>query len=131
MLANAMRQNGYMSATRSTGTPRDVEYQLFSRVTGRLNRADSESAGFSELAEALHENLALWTTIGLDVMESGNGLPDSLRAQLFYLFEFTRGHTQKVLRREADASALVDVNTAVMRGLRPGAVAKGADTCPA
>jgi flagellar protein FlaF len=41
-----------------------------------------------------------------------------LRARIFYLAEFTRAHTRKVLRRTAGPDALVEINLAVMRGLR-------------
>ncbi len=113
-----LQTNGYMTATRSTGMPRDVEYQVFCKVTGALNRASTEPVNFSELASALNENLTLWRTIALDVIDAENGLPASLRAQLFYLFEFTQAHTPKILRREADASALIDINTSIIRGLK-------------
>lgn len=116
-----LQTNGYMAATRSTGMPRDVEYQVFCKVTGALNRASADPVDFSELASALNENLSLWRTIALDVIDTENGLPASLRAQLFYLFEFTQTHTPKILRREADASALIDINTAIIRGLKQNA----------
>ncbi|MFQ5564973.1 MAG: flagellar biosynthesis regulator FlaF, partial [Paracoccaceae bacterium] len=105
-------------ATRAMGTPRNVEYQVFSQVTGRLNRASTEGRPFSELAMALHENLRLWTIIAIDVTSAENGLPVPLRAQLADLSKFTRSHTLKVLRQEADPGVLIEINTAVMRGLR-------------
>jgi len=129
MPANALKQNGYIDATRSTGTPRDIEYRLFSRVTGRLNRASQDGAAFPDLVQALNDNLTLWRTIALDVADDGNDLPDQLRAQLFYIYEFTSAHTPKVLRREADASVLIDINTSIMRGLRPTMPGKGTDPC--
>ena len=129
MNALARTTNGYLDATRSTGNPRDVEYQLFSRVTGKLNRASQPDAPFADLASALDENARLWREIALDVAAAENGLPESLRAQLFYLYEFTAAHTQKVLRNQADASALIDVNTAIMRGLRSRNPGKGPDQC--
>jgi len=46
-----------------------------------------------------------------------------LRAQLVYLGEFTRAHTQKVLRGEADPAPLIDINSAIIRGLRAPAPA--------
>ena len=45
-------------------------------------------------------------------------LPPALRAQLFYLYEFTDQHSRKVLAGNASIEVLVDINTAVMRGLR-------------
>ncbi len=118
MSALAYQQNGYLAATKSTGMPRDVEYQMFSRVTGKLNRGTRDGESFNILVEALNENLSLWRTIALDVMDPDNELPPMLRARLFYLYEFTSVHTQKVLRREADPAPLIDVNMSIMRGLR-------------
>lgn len=118
MSAHALTQNAYGDATRAMGSPRNVEYQVFSQITGRLNRASEEGRPFSDLAMALHENLQLWTIIVIDVTSDGNGLPLPLRTQLADLSKFTRNHTQKVLRQEADAAILIEINTAVMRGLR-------------
>ena len=127
MSALAYQQNGYLSATKTTGVPLKIEYQVFSKVTGQLNRATQEGAHFSDLAHALDENLKLWQALALDVMRDENGLPPQLRAQLFYLYKFTREHSRKVLRREADAQALIDINTSIMRGLRQAAQNEGAE----
>ena len=127
MNALAARMNGYQNATRAAGNPREIEYQLFARITGRLNQATEPDRPFAELAAVLDENLRLWREIALDVATPENGLPDQLRARLFYLFEFTVHQTQKVLRREADVAPLVDVNLSIMRGLRPNNPGKEAD----
>lgn len=126
MSAHALTQNAHGDATRATGTPRDVEYQVFSQITGRLNRAIPGQRSFGELAMALHENLRLWTIIATGVTRAENGLPLQLRAQLADLSKFTRSHTQKVLRKEAAASILIEINTAIMRGLRGQLPAQGA-----
>jgi len=98
---------------------RTVEYDLFARITRGLTTAwegrQSDHTGF---AQAIYDNDALWRTLAVDVAEPGNALPAHLRAQLFYLYEFTRAHSQKVLAGEASAEVLIDINTAVMRGLR-------------
>ena len=73
---------------------------------------------FPSLAVALTENLQLWSALAADVAEAGNGLPAQLRAQLFYLYEFTASHTRAVLDGRGSVEVLVDINTAVMRGLR-------------
>jgi flagellar protein FlaF len=126
MSVQALTQNAYGDATRATGTPRGVEYQVFSQITGQLNRATQAGRPFSELAMALHENLRLWTVIATDVVSTENGLPVPLRARLADLSKFTRSHTQKVLRNEADAGVLIEINTAVMRGLRGQLPPRGA-----
>ena len=108
----------YGAATAATGTPRAVEYQVFSQVTGRLNRARAPDRPFAELAAALNENLSLWKTLACDLASDGNSLPVELRASLLGLARFTEEHTARVLRREESAKVLVEINTAVMRGLR-------------
>ncbi|MBB5515224.1 flagellar protein FlaF [Rubricella aquisinus] len=96
--------------------PRDVEYSAFARITAALKA--SKDGPFAAIAEALHANRRLWDIIAGDVSQPENGLPKPLRAQLFYLSEFSRVHGAKVLKGEATVDALIDVNTAVMRGLR-------------
>ena len=120
------QKNGYASATRSAGMPRDVEYHAFSRVTGKVTRAVENDAPFPVLAEALHENVALWRALAIDIAGTENGLPDQLRAQIFYLFEFTLAQTPKVLKGTADAAALVEINVAIMNGLRPASLVREA-----
>lgn len=118
MTSASLTQNAYGNATRATGTERGVEYQVFGQVTGRLRRAAVAGRPFAELAQALHDNLRLWTVIALDVTGSGNRLPAPLRGQLASLSRFVRSHTAQVLRRQAGVDVLIDINTAVMRGLR-------------
>lgn len=119
------QNSGYAAAARSTGMPRDIEYHAFSRVSGKISRAVESEAPLAVLAEALHENLKLWRTIAMDIAGPDNALPAQLRAQLFYLFEFTLAHTPKVLKGEADAEALLDINRAIMSGLRPATTRAG------
>ncbi|MBB5517326.1 flagellar biosynthesis regulator FlaF [Amphiplicatus metriothermophilus] len=118
----ALAQNAYVQATRSIGAPREVEYKVFARITRALSEtADikpADGADFPRLVGALHENLALWTALASDVSREGNGLPAELRSKIFYLFEFTREHTRKVMRGDADAQILIDINTSIMRGLK-------------
>lgn len=126
MSVHAPAQNVYSDANRAMGTPRSVEYQVFSQVTGQLSRALRAGRPFSELAEALHENVRLWTVIAVDVTQPENALPVQLRGQFASLAKFIRQHTQAVLRSEAEAGVLIEINTAVMRGLRGQLPAEGA-----
>ena len=100
-------------------TNRSHEYDLLARCTQQLAMAwTNRKTSFPSLAVALTENLQLWSALAADVAESGNGLPAPLRAQLFYLYEFTASHTRAVLDGRGSVEVLVDINTAVMRGLR-------------
>jgi flagellar protein FlaF len=100
-------------------TARGIEYDLLARTTQRLFVAwKNRKADFPALARALSDNQSLWSALAMDVASPGNALPAPLRAQLFYLYEFTEVQTRRVLDGTASVEVLIDVNTAVMRGLR-------------
>jgi flagellar protein FlaF len=103
-------------------TPRATEYDLFARITRRLREADAAARGGGAparfaLIRALNDNRELWTTLAADVASDGNGLPAELRARLFALAEFVRRHSARVIAGDGAAGVLIDINTAVMRGL--------------
>ncbi|MAM61840.1 MAG: flagellar biosynthesis regulator FlhF [Maritimibacter sp.] len=119
MNAMNMAKTAYATNQAPIRTPRGTEYEAFARVTRRLKAASELGRpGFARLAEALHLNRQLWTMLAADVAERENGLPEDLRARIFYLSEFTAQHSRKVLRQEEDVAVLLEVNMAVMRGLR-------------
>lgn len=114
-----MARRAYGGVETPVRAPRKTEYDLFARVTQRLSAAAANRAGdFPAFAAAVHDNTVLWRTLASDVADPENGLPQQLRAQLFYLYEFTAEHSRKVLGGEGGIEVLVDINTAVMRGLR-------------
>ena len=118
-MESVLAANGYASASQTTASPRGVEYQVFSRVTRELSQAKSfDKTEFPKLAAAIHRNMRMWTIIAADVALEGNGLPAELRSKLFYLSEFTRQHSNKVLAGEADLDPLIDINLTVMQGLK-------------
>ncbi|SDC73418.1 flagellar biosynthesis regulator FlaF [Ruegeria marina] len=120
---NALLQarQAYSAASAPIRTPRNMEYQVLSRITHRMHSAAKRgSVGFGALVEALHDNNRFWSVLAAEVADGANGLPADLRARLFYLAEFTQVHTSKVLRREASVRPLLEINTAVLRGLRHG-----------
>lgn len=113
-----MARMAYATPGAPVRTPRATEYDLFARVTGRLRMAAVDpGAAKAALVKALHDNVELWTTLAVDVADEGNRLPRELRARLFYLARFTQVHTRNVLKGEAEPGPLIDINTAVMRGL--------------
>lgn len=117
MTATLLAQNAYAAGRTPVRTPRGTEYALFEIVTARLARAADPSAPMTQRAAALHDNRQLWTTLATDVATDGNGLPQKLRAQLFYLAEFSLLKSSAALRDPSAITALIDVNRAVMRGL--------------
>lgn len=113
-----LAQSLYAKPNRELGTARSIEYKAFSKVTARLASWNEETDSFGSLAEALCENQLLWTMLGADVADQGNELPTQLRAQLFYLSEFTNVQTRKIMAGEAKPAILIEINTSIMRGLR-------------
>lgn len=100
-------------------TPRAAEYEVIARITQRLAVAcQRRKLDYPGLIAALAENELLWSTLAADVASSGNGLPQALRARLFYLYQFTAEHSRKVRAGNGSPEVLVEINTAVLRGLR-------------
>lgn len=124
---NAIRQaqNAYGQTNAPTRTLRGTEYDAIARITRRLKSAASAvPLNMVDLAGAIVDNRSLWTLFAAEVADKDNTLPKELRARIFYLAEFTNDHSRKVLNREASADALIEINTAVMRGLRDRSEAK-------
>lgn len=112
-----MAQRAYAPTSAPIKSKRSIEYEVVSRITYRL-KAAIESKEINKLIHALHENRELWRTFALDVADPANPLPKDLRARIFYLAEFTDHHTSKVIRDKISAVPLLEVNTAIMRGLK-------------
>lgn len=113
-------QQAYAPKTSVLRTGRSAEHQLFSDVTNQLRAAANNlPKGFPKFAEAVYANRAVWTHLASQVADDDNALSEDLRARIFYLAEFTAFHSRKVLKGEADISPLIEINTAMMRGLSP------------
>ncbi|QJF52990.1 flagellar biosynthesis regulator FlaF [Roseobacter ponti] len=117
MNAYAQAQQAYSPVNAPTRTSRSTEYEVIARISHRL-KAAIENDDFNALANALHENNKLWTTLGVDVVQPENLLPDELKARIAYLADFTRSHTLKVLRKQESAIPLLEINAAILTGLR-------------
>lgn len=114
-----MARTAYANSAAPIRTHQSTEYETFATVTRRLKEAgDMGGPGFNALVSAIHDNRRLWTLLAGDVAGKDNALPQTLRAQIFYLAEFTLNHSPKVLDGSASAEVLIEINTAIMRGLR-------------
>jgi len=114
-----LAKTAYSAPDKPTRTLRGTEYEVFARITHRLKTANAlGDAGFASLARAIHDNRRLWTFLAANVADPDNQLPSALRAQIFYLAQFTNRHSSKVLGGKATAEVLIDVNTSIMKGLR-------------
>jgi flagellar protein FlaF len=120
--STALAQSAYAPASPATHTPRDVEYHAFAYVTGLLaaarDVAHDAPGRVSRLAEAMFENVRLWMALAADAASDGNQLPAELRAQVIGLANFSRAHMGRVLAGADSVDALIEVNMAVMKGLR-------------
>ena len=121
MNVQSLARQAYRQTAQSTQMPRDTEYHLIARVTHRIkSAAEAGPRAYPKLVEALSDNQRLWTALAVDVADSGNGLPQDLRARIFYLAEFVQKQTSDVLTRKGKIAPLLEVNAAILRGLSAG-----------
>ena len=129
MNMTSLAQSAYAPASAATHTARDIEYHAFAHVTGRLAEARDRAAeigGLAKLAEAMFDNVRLWATLAADCASDANQLPRELRAQIIGLANFARTHMSKVLAGSETVDALIEINMAIMKGLRGEAGEDGA-----
>lgn len=119
MNAAELAKMAYGAQRAPVRTPRSTEYEAFARITHRIKAAYMKGKlGFPDLVKALDDNRKLWTLLTVDLADDENGLPEELRAQLIGLAGFTFQHTTKVLQKQADPVVLIEINAAIMTGLR-------------
>lgn len=98
---------------------RAAEYEAIARISHRLRAAAmNRGKNYAEFVSALSENSKLWTTLAVDVAQAENSLPQDLRARLFWLAEFTTHETRRLLKNQGDVGILIEINAAVLQGLR-------------
>lgn len=117
MNAFAQAQRAYAPTEAPIKTARSAEYDVIARVSFRMKRAIQQS-DFPALVEALHENNQLWMTLAIDAANPENKLPEELRARIVYLADFTRQHSHKVMRKLETAVPLLEINSAILKGLK-------------
>ena len=121
MNASQLARRAYAPQTFPLKSNRAIEAQIVGQVTARLRSAAKRAAtDFPAFVQALQDNRRMWVILATDVADTDNGLTKELRAQIFYLAEFTQQHTAKVLRDKASVDALIEINTSVLRGLNAG-----------
>lgn len=111
---------GYVNSV--VRTARDAEYDVFSRVTRMLRQADEVGHGL-DLIAAVDKNNQLWTILASDLADPGNTLPDQVRAGLLSLAGFALRHGHQALSGKVGVAPLIEINMAMMRGLRQEAPA--------
>ncbi len=121
MISTGLAGNAYKSTSNATATPQGVEYQTLVRLNGDLGVTEKKKRqDYPAYIRALSNNLKFWTIVGADAASETSPLPAQLRAQLFYLYEFTQHHTMKIIQGDKTLTVdpLVDINKNIMTGLR-------------
>ncbi len=122
MNAQLKARNAYSAASATVSTPKSFEYKVIAHVTQQImDAAKKGSKGFPALVAAVDKNRKLWRILEADLLSPENELPESAKENLVYLAEFTRQHTTKIIRKEAGVQPILEINTAILRGLRGGA----------
>lgn len=117
MNSYSLAQRAYAPTQAHIRTERSTEYEVIARISYRMKKA-IQNDDFVALAEAIHENNQLWMAFAIDVVNEENLLPDNLKARILYLADFTRLHSQKVLRKVETAVPLLEINAAILKGLK-------------
>ncbi|MCK0120419.1 flagellar biosynthesis regulator FlaF [Loktanella sp. F6476L] len=121
MNAVELARQAYAPTNNPLKSERSIEAQVIGKITAKLRLAAvRRESDFPAFVDALSKNRKLWNLLATDVAGVKNDLTPTLRAQIYYLAEFTDLHTAKVLRGNATADALVEINTSIMRGLNIG-----------
>lgn len=77
----------------------------------------TRKSDYPAFVAAIHDNRKLWSILAVDVAQPENGLPQELKARLFWLAEFTDAECRKLLRGSGDVGILIEINAAVLQGL--------------
>ncbi|MFT8243054.1 flagellar biosynthesis regulator FlaF [Roseomonas sp. BN140053] len=100
-------------ASRTALAPRQLEADVFRRVTGAMRGSDGPMA----TTRALSDNRRLWLAVETAVSDPTNALPATLRAQLVSL---GRAVLRELDAPEPDLDFLIEVNMTVAAGLAGG-----------
>jgi flagellar protein FlaF len=113
-----MSLQAYQRVAAQAETSREAEYRLFGQVTRALiEAAQLDENDIRGRMDALDWNRRLWSTLATDCADSGNRLPDPVRAQIISISIWVARHTSAVMRREEQIEPLIDINRIIMQGL--------------
>ena len=113
-----MSLQAYQTTQKAIENPRDAEYRIFGLVTHKLVEVSAGESNHKELIDAIGDNRKLWSALAMDCASEGNGLTDALRAQIISLSIWVSKYSSDVMQRKAPMDPLIDVNRAIMEGLK-------------
>ncbi|UXU75356.1 MULTISPECIES: flagellar biosynthesis regulator FlaF [unclassified Paracoccus (in: a-proteobacteria)] len=109
--------DAFRDANSGIGTYREIEYKVIAGITRELQTAIRQDDRLL-LVKAIDANNRLWSRFQDDLLAAGNRLPQDLKISLLSLARFSLRHGSLVFDGVADADVLVDINLAIMKGLR-------------
>jgi len=107
----------YQRVAQVAENPRQTEYRLLADVCRELVDSTREGAQTLRRREALDWNRRVWMTFLVDCSQPENALPAALRAKIISLGLWVNRYTDEAMWSDLDLTPLVDVNTAIMKGL--------------
>lgn len=121
MNAHTKARNIYAASFVTTKTPRSIEFAIMAKVTRQLQSAAAErSTDFPRFVTALDQNRRLWSMFTTDLLDADNKLDQTLKVQLIELGAFVQKHTTQILAQQAPVKPLLEINAAILRGLKDG-----------
>jgi flagellar biosynthesis activator protein FlaF len=94
------------------------ERRAFDRSIELLVAANGKEHGTRESIEALLFTNRLWSILLEDLADDGNGLPDSLKANLISIGIWVLRRTEEIrLGTSRDYTALIEVSESIRKGL--------------
>jgi flagellar protein FlaF len=108
----------YDRVSKTTESPRQVEYRLLAQVTSALRAAKAKPDDRPNFYNALVWNKKVWDAFMCDLVDERNQLPKPMRDQLLTLASWVSKQTFRVMDGNGSIDALIDVNANIMDGLK-------------
>lgn len=119
MNTNLAAKHGYAKLGAHTRGGKDLEYDVILKVTRDLKQfGDPSTCSYPTYVKALNNNERLWNEVAAQVADDNNALPVEVRAGLFNMAQFVSRTTTALLNNKGDAQSLIEINVAVLRGLK-------------
>ncbi|MEM7643353.1 MAG: flagellar biosynthesis regulator FlaF [Pseudomonadota bacterium] len=114
----AQAANAYATLDPALTSPGRAEARVFASITRRLHAVFSDPAsGAAMRSQVLHDNRRLWQAAALQCADDANEMSPDLRAAIISLAGFVDRQTSAVLRDDATAQSLIEINTRLATGL--------------
>lgn len=108
----------YQETKRAFADPKDGERAVFERVTAQLREAAQLQSRTEAFHQALLANRRLWAAVVADVGHPNNRLSQATKESLISLGLWVQQESTAAASGKSDLSALIDVNEAIIGGLR-------------